>query len=513
MKRVLAPLIVVHRYLGLAFCLIFLIWFASGIVMVFKRMPEYSREERFLRLPPLDRAAIRLTPGQAFDAAGLGGNPDRAVLTSFNGRPVYRFVIGSGSLTISAEDGSYEDTVDPEGAVAIARALFGGQARAAAHAETLTAPDQWTIGNPWNSTGALHRVSLGDAAATDVYVAEATGEIVMKTDRSSRFWGYAGPVMHWFYFTPLRAARGPLWNDLIVYGSVAGCVICVLGLVIGLYRFSMRRRYFHGTSLSPYDGWLRWHHYAGLLFGVVTLTWTFSGLLTMSPWSLFPGGGPTRDQVVAIRGDGVATGDYVRPPATALAELRPRFAVKELEFTSFMGTPFYAAFDGTRRHFVSAGSGPPGIREAFTRDELIVAATAAMAGQPPVEIAWLTEYDSYYYDRIDVAGAAPLPVLRAKFDDPEQTWLYLSATEGAIVGAEVRGSRTERWLYQALHSLDFPGLYDIPWLWYVVIVALSLGGVALSVTSVIVGWRYLAGLVGPRFRRADALASASDRIT
>ena len=45
MKRVIAALIVVHRYLGVAFCLIFLIWFSSGIVMVYKRLPEFSAEE------------------------------------------------------------------------------------------------------------------------------------------------------------------------------------------------------------------------------------------------------------------------------------------------------------------------------------------------------------------------------------------------------------------------------------------------------------------------------------
>lgn len=43
MKRVIAGLIVVHRYLGVAFCLIFLVWFASGIVMVFKRLPDTRR--------------------------------------------------------------------------------------------------------------------------------------------------------------------------------------------------------------------------------------------------------------------------------------------------------------------------------------------------------------------------------------------------------------------------------------------------------------------------------------
>ena len=33
----------VHHYLGVAFRRAFVVWFAPGIVMVFKRMPEYSR--------------------------------------------------------------------------------------------------------------------------------------------------------------------------------------------------------------------------------------------------------------------------------------------------------------------------------------------------------------------------------------------------------------------------------------------------------------------------------------
>jgi len=510
MKRVIGGLIVVHRYLGVAFCVIFLLWFASGIVMVFKRMPEYSQEERLARLPALNAAAIKLTPAQALDAAMLQSPPQRVLLTSYGGRPVYRLGLEFGSITVFADDGSWLEGVTPDDAVAIAGRLFPENRATVQHVDSLNEPDQWTIGNRFNATGALHRVALGDAAGTEIYIAEATGEIVQKTDRDSRFWGYLGPVLHWFYFTPLRWDRAPLWNDLIVYGSLVGCILCVLGLVIGLYRFSITRRFMRGTSATPYVGWLRWHHYAGLLFGVVTLTWTFSGLLTMTPWNLFPQAGPSREQVEAIRGDGVEVARFELPPAAAIAELENRFAPKELELVQVMGTPFYAAYaragvsgrphqDAARyapedqrpqRAFVSAGGGAPRVREGFTQDELLEAARAAMAGYEPAEVTWLTEHDAYYYDR---TGGRRLPALRVKFNDPEETWLYLDATEGTIALAEVRGSRMERWLYQGLHSLDFPWLYGTPWAWYVAIVGLSLGGVALSVTSLVIAWRFLRG--------------------
>lgn len=509
MKRLVPALILVHRYMGLAFCLVFLIWFASGIVMVFKRMPEFMAAERLARLPPLDPSAVRLTPQQAFAAVGLDGLPQRVVITSLLSRPVYRFVFDTGSLTVFADDGTYADSVEPQNAVRIARAMFPETSGSAVHLEAMDVPDQWTIGNRFGATGALHRVALGDRSATEVYVAEATGEIVMKTDRGSRVWGYLGPVLHWFYFTPLRTGYAPLWANLIIYGSVAGCFLCLLGLVIGVYRFSFARAYRHGTSATPYVGWLRWHHYAGLLFGSVTLTWTFSGLLTMTPWNLFPGSGPTRERVQAIRGDGIAVARFTASPADALRALRSRFLPKEIELLQFMDAPFYAAFehpdvsgrphqDGVRgvprdarpvRVLVTA-DGVPRIQPDFGRDELVAAARAATPGYTATEVAWLTDFDAYYYDR---TGGRRLPVLRVKFDDPDRTWLYLDPADGSLVLAEVRGSRAERWLYQALHSLDFPGLYQTPWAWYTLIVGLSLGGLALSSTSIVVAWRVLSG--------------------
>jgi hypothetical protein len=318
--------------------------------------------------------------------------------------------------------------------------------------------------------------------------------------------------MHWFYFTPLRAGRAPLWNNLIVYGSVVGCVICILGIVIGLYRFSISRRFKRGTSVTPYVGWLRWHHYAGLVFGVVTLTWTFSGLLTMTPWNILDQGGPTFEQVTAIRGDGVAVERFAVSPVMALAEFQKQFPPKEVELLQFLDAPFYAAYqraDPTARahqdtaRYATAGplsrvlltaDAGPIVKGGFTREELLTAARTAMQGMEPVEVAWLTDVDAYYYQR---TGGTRLPALRAKFNDADETWMYLDSRDGSLVQTEVRESRLERWLYQSLHSLDFPWVYQTPWVWYPLIVGLMLGGLALSVTSVLVAWRVLRGRTRP----------------
>jgi PepSY-associated transmembrane protein len=512
-KRAIALLTVVHRYLGLVFCLIFVVWFASGIVMVYARMPEYSAAERLARLASLEPAAIHLTPAQALEQATLADTPARIRISTLRSRPVYRFFVQGEWVTVFADDGSVLEQLSPDQALEVVRDAFPAERSTARFVETLREADQWTIG--MRAGGPLHLVSLGDAAATNVYVASDTGEIVLKTDRSSRFWGYAGPVMHWFYFRPLRV-KGELWYRLVVYGSLVGCVLCVIGLVIGVYRYSLSRRR-RGIAGTPYVGWLRWHHYAGLVFGLITLTWLFSGMLSMEPWGVSENPAPRRDQVVAVRGDGVDAARFAIPPQHVLetarrepnlearselarrpheldrrdedAEQRGTFgSPKEMELIHFMDAPFYRVQDQDGRTLLMTADHGPMVKDGFTQSELLTAASAAMSGVRAREAVWLTGYDSYYADR---AGERPLPVLRVKYEDADQTWLYFSSRDGAIVQRETASGRPVRWLYHGLHSLDLPGLYEAGWLWDAVIVTLCVGGLLLSLTSVIVGWRVL----------------------
>jgi len=84
-------------------------------------------------------------------------------------------------------------------------------------------------------------------------------------------------------------------------------------------------------------------------------------------------------------------------------------------------------------------------------------------------------------------------VLRVRYDDPQQTWLYVDGVRGTPLRKEERLTRLNRWLYHGLHSLDFPFLYYQRPLWDIVVIALSAGGLALAVTTIVPAVR--------RFRR------------
>ena len=80
---------------------------------------------------------------------------------------------------------------------------------------------------------------------------------------------------------------------------------------------------------------------------------------------------------------------------------------------------------------------------------------------------------------------------RVVFADPHATWVHIDPRTGTVLGRTDTHRRTSRWLFSMLHSWDWLPLLERRPLWDVVLIVLSLGGTALSVTGVVVGWRRL----------------------
>jgi hypothetical protein len=125
---------------------------------------------------------------------------------------------------------------------------------------------------------------------------------------------------------------------------------------------------------------------------------------------------------------------------------------------------------------------------AFDREVMMEVARDAMPAVAIVEATWLQDYDNYYRTRL---AALPLPVLRVRYDDAQQTWLYIDPFRGAVVWREESTSRIRRWLYNGLHKFDLPFIYQRRPLWDIAIVLLSLGGLALSITTLVPAYRRL----------------------
>lgn len=500
-------LVLTHRWMGIAGGLLFLIWFASGIVMMYARMPVLANEERLARADVLDATRLRIAPARA--AATAGAAHSRLSLVMTDGRPAYRFTSGgarAGAVIVFGDTGELRGNVDIDAARRAAQS-FAPDYRGVVHdLGEITEPDQWTL--QARSQLPAFRLALDDAEATQVYVSQRSGEVILRTTARERFWSYAGPVLHWLYFTPLRR-NGSLWSTVVTWASIAGCIVCLTGMAWGLMRLSPSRRFRQGgtSRMSPYTADMKWHHYTGLVFGAVTLTWTFSGLLSMGPGDFLssrtPGAVRQRLATAPVDYTSVSTDD-IRAAVTSLAR---HVVVKELELIDVDGRLYWFALDapraadaslwaeaglGPRRprptldHRYADAEAPDRVFRVFDEDVLRRVAERAMPGVDVDTAIWMTSPDAYYYD---ARGQRPLPVLRLEYGDAERTWLYLDPSRGSVVLTHDRTTRTRRWLYQGLHSLDFPILYDKRPAWDVVVIVLSTGGIAVGLTVLRPAWR------------------------
>jgi len=81
-------------------------------------------------------------------------------------------------------------------------------------------------------------------------------------------------------------------------------------------------------------------------------------------------------------------------------------------------------------------------------------------------------------------------VLRVRYGDENETWLYFTPSLGQMVKFDKR-DRANRWVYYGLHVMDWPGLFNRRPLWDIVTIALLAGLGAMSITTLLPAFRRL----------------------
>src|SRR6187549_2642313 len=81
---ILRLLIFLHRWVGIALCLLFLLWFPSGIGMMYWTFPAVSNNDRLDHSPKLNPSKIMLSPTEAAGKVGMQEiSPDEIRLNTF----------------------------------------------------------------------------------------------------------------------------------------------------------------------------------------------------------------------------------------------------------------------------------------------------------------------------------------------------------------------------------------------------------------------------------------------
>lgn len=471
-----------HRWLGVAGCVVMFAWFLSGIVMLYVGYPKLTPEERFARLPVLAADAYR-----PLDAAEAGDGS--AVLTSVRGEPSYIVSTPDGPRAASALTGRRHGAVTADMAVAAAIAFWpAGEPRY----EGPVDEDRWTHSRGLDPHRPLHEVRMkGDAAGT-LYVSSATGEVVLDAPLAQQRWNYVGAWLHWLYMARDRSVD-PVWSWLVIVLSGVCTVLAVSGVVVGVWRWRFSGRYKSGARTPYREAWMRWHHIAGLLFSTFVCTCIFSGLMSMNPGGVFSAAnpGPDRNAMAGAKSDTRLTNP--QPVLQALHDAG--FQAVQLEWRGMAGQPYVLARDAGSHTRIVRWDGTGLIVQPAWRPEAVRDAARALFPGASVRTQVLDRYDAHYYARHAEAmnGGAPrgLPALRLDYDTPAADRVYVDLRTGELALSLSRAQRAGRWLFYFLHSWDIPALLNTGVGRDMAIILLSLGGLALSATGIVLGVRRL----------------------
>ena len=463
-----------HRWLGVATCLVFALWFASGAVLLFKPFPTLPRAEQLRREAPIDFTAVRVTPFEATKAAG--GTVDALRLVQRGNAPACIASMASATVAIDANTGERLVPLGSAEAEQAARRQIGPAAQVDAPADY----DQWIVHDEFDAYRPFFRIRAGDDAGTHYYMSARTGELLQRTNTTDRGWNWVGAVLHWVYFTPLRSSF-TAWDQTVWWLSFVAMLVAVAGIVLGVIRTlaALRQR---KPSLTFFRlKWMRWHHLIGLFASIFVLSWIVSGWLSMDHGRLFSRGTASTRQVERYAGQPFATGLAMIAPSA----LKAIPDAREITFTVVGGNPVITAWNARNTAQRYTGSGAILNNDAFAHLAMR-GVEAAWPGSPPLAPVAVADTDFY-------ARAEGWPAGALQFIDPTgaRPDLTIDGADGHLLTVMNGSRKTYAWVYYGLHSFNVPGLAEHQLLRDIAVLIPLLLGFVFSITGVVLGYQRL----------------------
>ncbi len=471
-------LVLVHRWMGIFLCLLFAAWFLSGAVLIYHPFPSLTESERITHSANVNYLEISVSPRKAISAANIS-EPDRLRLIDYEGRPIYVLhAVNNTIITIGGDDGKKISPTTCEVAGRIAARFLN---KPIDRVDELIDHDQWIVHQRFDPYRPFYRVHFKDADKTVLYVSERTGEVLQKTLRSERIWNYFGAVVHWIYPTVLRK-NWALWDPIVWWIAFLGVVTTAAGLWLGVSRLRVLKQANRFIFSSPFNSWLWGHHILGIFIGVFVLTWIFSGWLSMDHGRIFSQPNPQPKQVSNFRGVSMAqASESVSTDAfKAIKDFR------EAEIIAVGGKTFVLSKIENELTLYEPSNDQSLLPTKLTQTLVSKAVERAWPESNAISAKKLENND--YYGKLR-SESLPDSTLRIILNDPAQTWVHIDMRNGEILSVMDRSRRLYRWLFNGLHSLDFPGLTSHRPLWGVVILTLLTLGFVFSVIGVVIGWK------------------------
>lgn len=501
-----------HKVVGCILCILFFMWFTSGIVMIYHSFPRASQEKYMENqsvlsadLPDVDSLRASLPDTTVF--SGLQ-------VEMYLGQPVFAMDGMEGKERYAASECQLiDETVDMT-----VRSWCSAPVECI---DTLTDIDQWIPFGRNREDLPVYRFNFADDARHQLYVSSQTGKVLQFTDKDERFWAWLGAIPHWVYFTMLRAEQD-VWINFVKWAAGIGCIMCILGFVLAI-RLAIKGKGIKKKVLPYKKKWYNWHYVTGFVFGLCAITFAFSGMMSLMDIPDFlkkapvektaddhrpkdqgkdkgkekggRRGGPGR---FGFGGSPVDLDTYALDYRKAVAAYPE---AKTIAWCSRKGHPYYQLNVNGKMVNVDAADSVEAKTFTITM-EMVEAEMAVQYGDSlKYTVEQIEEFDDDYFSLKKDENS--LPVFRVIVEDYMNTRHYINP----VTLQERRvddDSRMRHLLYRALHTLEFKFLTDRPVLWNIVMYTLLIGGTIFSITGVVLSFKWLWRIVTRPFRRRKA---------
>lgn len=486
-KRILYSL---HRILGTILSILFVIWFLSGLVMIYHTFPKITDQEKYLHanILPQSETCIDTFLLMIADQEKI----EKLKLTSFDNNPYFEIATPDSSYRITASS-------DMKVITAPSYSQIEGYAQKWCEADitqvdTLTELEQWIPFDRYRKDFPIYKFYFADDNRHQLYISSQTGEALQFTNSDDRFWSWLGPIPHWIYLTSLRQ-HTQLWIDVIVVLSGLGAIMSLSGLWIGVQSYLQSYKKKKKWN-SPYQKPLyKWHHVLGFVFGIFVFTFVFSGMMSLvdiPQWLIKTKKTSVQEQIFSPKP--VILENY----RLSLQKVLDTYShqVKSVEWSSIGEKPFYKIVVDDQQLVVDASTDSVRLLELKEQD---IRQYIANIHNEPMQVILLDEYDNYYISRKKIL---PLPVYKVEISDEDNSTYYINPRTAEVKYFNAN-TKARKWTYQALHSFSVKWLLDKPILWNVVMWCVMLGGTFVSFTGLALSVQYLKRKLKRRKRNSN----------
>ena len=478
MKKILGFLFKTHKITGTAIAVFFLMWFITGLVLVYHPYPKVSerllydkKETLSSSLPPISSILFR-----------LDGKISGLSLKQFQGQTLFM---------IKTKDSTWVCEADPTKEVK--PITFSVVEQVAKHwidapikkVDTLYQREQWVLFTKYDKALPIYKFYFDDKEKHELFISGKTAEVLQMTTARQRFWSWVGAIPHKFYIPCIRR-NVDVWQNTVSIVSAICLLAALSGWLLGLIlwiKLYLKKQVWKNPFKKR---WYRWHFSFGLIFGLFLIAWATSGIFAMQrvPQWLVPMEGDYSFKNTRLWGRGLLPMDAYQLDYRMLKDSFPD--LKELEWTRYSNIPAYRIVTGTEELLIDA-SGKEIKRLQIPEQTIIEGLKKIHGKEVGMKVTLLNEFDNYYLSR---RVSLSLPVYKIEVADTNGSLYYVNPSTGYVRYLN-NNKIVRKWLFNATHYLDMDWLVSRPWLWHLSLWVLCSGCLVVCVSGLILGCKVL----------------------